>query len=150
MSTKAHSQFELGLAATRHSLNLFNHCQPEAAYTDNLADKPFLESIFPSLRAGVVPVQDHAHLEPLLLPSDVKICVRRGHNAINSAISIILDCVPLEAADDDLVVGYDCEWNCVISDNGQKKQCGEIAVIQIAHGRLVHLLQVRLSCSTTL
>jgi hypothetical protein len=78
VSTKAHSQFELRLASTRHSLNLFNHRQPEAAYNDNLADKPFLESIFPSLCAGVVPVEDHAHLKPLLLPSDVKICVRQG------------------------------------------------------------------------
>jgi hypothetical protein len=35
LSTKARSRFELGLASTRHSLNLFNHRQSEAAYTDN-------------------------------------------------------------------------------------------------------------------
>lgn len=123
-------------------MKLYGHPDPAAAYTDNLADKALLESVFPSLRAGIVPVEKYGHLEPLLLPSDIEIHLRRGHNAINAAVSTILDCLPLDDTDKDVVVGYDCEWNCVVSDNGQIEK-GEIAVIQIAHERRVYILQVR-------
>jgi hypothetical protein len=81
----------------------------------------------------------------LLLPSNTEIHFRRRHNAINAAVSI-LDCLPLDD-DKDIVVGYDCEWNCMVSDNGQVEK-GEIVVIQIAHAHEKHvyinfILQVR-------
>lgn len=122
-------------------MKLYGHPEPTAAYTDNLADKALLESVFPSLRAGIVPVEKYGHLEPLLLPSNIEIHLRRGHNAINAAVSTILDRLPLDD-DEDIIVGYDCEWNCVVSDNGQVEK-GEIAVIQIAYKKHVYILQVR-------
>jgi len=89
-----------------------------------------------------VPVEKYGHLEPLLLPSEIEIHLRRGHNAINAAVSTILDCLPMDDTGEEIVVGYDCEWNCVVSDNGQVEK-GEIAVIQIAHEKRVYILQVR-------
>jgi hypothetical protein len=57
VATKAHTQFELGLTQTSRSLKLYGHAEPAVAYTDNLTDKALLESVFPSLRADLVPVK---------------------------------------------------------------------------------------------
>jgi hypothetical protein len=65
----------------------------------------------------------------------------RYTNAINAAVSTILNCLPLDD-DEDIIVGYDCEWNCVVSDNGQVER-GEIAVIQIAHNGQVRCIVAR-------
>jgi len=64
VATKAHSQFCLALNRMRESLQLYGHRQPELFYTDNMADKGFLESSFPSLLENVVPVQKYANLGP--------------------------------------------------------------------------------------
>lgn len=58
----------------RDSLSLYGHRQPTVFYTDNMADKQFLESCFPSLRDGVVDVDKYSHLPPLTIPDDVNIC----------------------------------------------------------------------------
>jgi len=97
VATKAHSQFEAALTKMRCSLELYSHAQPAVFYTDNMADKSFLEASFPSLRANVVPVEKYGELEPFVLPSDVEVHVRRGENDINAALATIIDCVPIEA-----------------------------------------------------
>ena len=126
----------------RESLELYGHRQPELFYTDNMADKSFLESSFNSLREAVVPVEKYGNLEPFVLPSDVQIFVRTGDSAINAALSTIIDQVPTDdSSDSDLVVGYDSEWNVTLSDTGQQKR-GEIAIVQIAFEKRVYILQV--------
>lgn len=124
------------------SLDLYGHRQPELFYTDNMADKSFLESSFNSLREAVVPVEKYGNLEPFILPSDVQIFVRTGDSAINAALSTILDQVPTDDSSD-LIVGYDSEWNFTLSDNGQQEH-GEIAIVQIAYEKRVYILQVSL------
>lgn len=106
-----------------------------------MADKSFLESSFPSLRKDVVPVEKYGHLDPFVLPFDVQICVRNGDSAINSALSTIINNVPLEETDPDVVIGFDCEWNLTVSNNGRHER-GEIAIIQIAYEKRVYILQV--------
>lgn len=124
------------------SLDLYGHRQPELFYTDNMADKSFLESSFNSLREAVVPIEKYGNLEPFILPSDVQIFVRTGDSAINAALSTILDQVPTDDSSD-LIVGYDSEWNFTLSDNGQQER-GEIAIVQIAYEKRVYILQVSL------
>ncbi|KAJ7214564.1 hypothetical protein GGX14DRAFT_316827, partial [Mycena pura] len=68
VATKSHSQFELSLDRMRESLERYGHDQPEIFYTDNMADKDFLERCFPSLRESVISVEKYAHLPPLDLP----------------------------------------------------------------------------------
>lgn len=125
----------------RESLDLYGHQQPELFYTDNMADKSFLESSFDSLRKDVVPVEKYGDLEPFILPADVQIFVRTGDAAINAALSTIIDQVPTDDNGSDLVVGFDCEWNVAISDTGQHER-GEIAIVQIAYEKRVYILQV--------
>jgi hypothetical protein len=69
VATKAHSQFELALKRMQESLDLYGHSQPTLFYTDNMADKAFLEASFPSLRQNVVPVEKYSHLEPIAIPN---------------------------------------------------------------------------------
>ena len=142
VATKAHAQYELALSRAQVSLDMYGHPSPEVVYTDNLADKSFLESVFPSLRRDVVPIEKYGHLSPFLLPSHVTIHIRREEKAINAAMRNIIDCVPTEETEPDLVVGFDTEWNFVISDDG-KCEKGDIAIVQFAHGNNVYILQVR-------
>ncbi len=141
VATKSHSQFKLSLRGMAHSLELYGHPPPMLFFTDNMGDKAFLEASFPSLREGVVPVEKYGSLEPFVLPSDVRILPRAEEAAINAALSTIINELPVESPDPDLIVGFDCEWNVVISDAG-KVERGEIAIVQIAYQKRVFILQV--------
>ena len=141
VATKAHSQFEDALKSMSESLDLYGHKQPQLFYTDNMADKPFLESSFCELRKDVVQIERHGDLEPFILPSDIQICVRAGDAAINAALSTIIDQVPTDDDGSNLSVGFDSEWNFTISDTGQLER-GEIAIVQIAYEKRVYILQV--------
>jgi hypothetical protein len=102
----------------RRSLELYGHRQPSIFYTDNMSDKSFLEASFPSLRADVVYVEKYGELEAYVLPSNVRVNVRSGDNAINAALSTIVDRIPMEEEESDLVIGFDTEWNMSLGDNG--------------------------------
>ncbi|KAJ3840970.1 hypothetical protein F5878DRAFT_672230, partial [Lentinula raphanica] len=73
VASKSHSQFEIALRKLSESLAMYGHSQPSICYTDNMADQPFMEQVLPSLREGVNPVENHSHLDPLTIPSDVTI-----------------------------------------------------------------------------
>jgi hypothetical protein len=122
-------------------LELYGHSPVQLFFTDNLADKVFLESSFPSLLQDVIPVEKYGDLEPFKVPSQVQIHVRSEESAINAALATILNHLPLEETDSDVVVGFDCEWNVQISEHG-KVERGEIAIVQIAYGDRVLILQV--------
>lgn len=141
VATKSHSQFEHALIKIRHSLFLYGHLQPYLFYTDTMADKAFLESIFPSLREGVVPIEKHSNLEPFVIPEDVEVLVKDEASSINAALSTILDDVPVEESEPDIVVGFDAEWNVTVGNWGNYTR-GEVSVIQIAYERRVYILQV--------
>ncbi len=53
VATEAHSQFKNPLKQMRQSLELYGHLPVQLFFTDNLADKVFLESSFLSLLQGV-------------------------------------------------------------------------------------------------
>lgn len=125
----------------RESLEMYGHPQPELFYTDNMADKSFLESSFPSLQRDVVPIEKYGNLEPFVLPSDIQICVHREEQAVNAALATIIDKVPISEDPPDLIVGYDSEWNLAITGDGRHER-GEIAIIQIAFERRVYIIQV--------
>ncbi len=127
----------------RESLIMYGHPQPTLFYTDNMSDKAFLESSFPSLREGIVPVEKYGNLEPFLLPTDVTVEVKDEPSSINAALSTILNDVPLEESDSDIVVGFDTEWNVTIGDGGTFTR-GDIGVVQIAYERRVYIIQVNI------
>ncbi|KAJ7185938.1 hypothetical protein C8R46DRAFT_848803, partial [Mycena filopes] len=71
VATKSHSQYEEALRKLASDLPIYCHELPEVFYTDNIADKAMLEKIFPSLRAGVIPVEKYSHLPMFVSPSFV-------------------------------------------------------------------------------
>ncbi|KAF5313428.1 hypothetical protein D9611_008540 [Ephemerocybe angulata] len=142
VATKAHSQYELTLKGIRESLELYGHESIKIVYTDNVTDRAFLESSFPSLRTGVVPVEKYSHLPLFSLPDGVQPLVRHDESAINVAMSTILAHAPVEEAEGDLAIGFDCEWNVGVLGGGPGVERGEIAVIQIAFENRVYVLQV--------
>jgi len=124
----------------RESLTMYGHSQPTLFYTDNMSDKALLESAFPSLREGVTPVEKYSNLDPFTL-TDVQVVVRDNEPAINAALSTIINDIPTEASDPDLIIGFDTEWNVASTASGFTR--GEIAVVQIAYDKRVYILQVR-------
>jgi hypothetical protein len=114
VATKSHSQFKIALIHMRKSLQLYGHEQPILFYTDNMANRQFLENSFPSLCTNVVPIEKYAHSDPLSIPSNqVQVIIRDSVQSINNAISTILDDVPVN--DGEVVVGFDSEWNVELS-----------------------------------
>lgn len=140
VATKAHSQFELALIQMRESLAMYGHKQPILFYTDNMSDKSLLESAFPSLRQNITAVEKYSHLEQFSLPDEVQVDVKNKDTAINAALSTIINDIPTNASEPDLVVGFDAEWNVGTTDGGAFTR-GKIAVVQIAYEKRVYILQ---------
>lgn len=145
MATKSHSQYELALQKMRTSLDLYGHEQPCVFYTDSMADKEFLERCFPSLCEDLVPVEKYSHLDPLSIPSGFDISVKKTDDTINDAMRTILDFLPendASGSESTVTIGLDAEWNVEISERGYVTGRGQTAVLQIAHGTKVYILQV--------
>uniref|UniRef100_A0A8H8CGB6 3'-5' exonuclease n=1 Tax=Psilocybe cubensis TaxID=181762 RepID=A0A8H8CGB6_PSICU len=140
VATKAQSQSELPLKAMAKSLDLYGHSQPQLFFTDNITDKAFLERCFPSLRAGVVPVEKYADLEPFELPPQVKLLPKDSPHSINDAARSILDDVPQDQGY--IAVGFDSEWNVELSSRGHVTHRGKTAIIQIAYQDCIYVLQI--------
>lgn len=119
---------------------LYGHPQPSLFYTDNMVDRSFLESIFPSLHQDVIPVEKYSHLSIFEIPSDIKIDIRKTPSAIDDAMRQILDALVDENSK--VVVGFDTEWNTTGTVTGGVVSCGNTAIIQIAHEKVVYILQV--------
>jgi len=129
----------------RNSLELYGLWPPSLFYTDNVvADKGFLEGIYPSLREDVVPVEKYRNLEPLVVPPDVQVFLKNTKSSINDALSTILDDLPHASSDNTvpLVIGFDSEWNVEVSPNGKVLHCGKTAIVQIAYQTRIYVLQV--------
>ena len=142
VATKAHSQYELALIRIRKSLELYSLSQPSLAYTDNMSDRGFLEKSFPSLHTGVIPVEKYGDLEEYRLPPNVEISVKNEPSSINAAMETILDDVPSDDPDTQIVVGFDSEWNVEVSVGGRVHERGRTSIIQIAYKNRVYILQV--------
>ena len=124
------------------SLNLYGHSQPSIFYTDNMADKQFLEECFPSLRQDVVPVEKYGHLEEFVIPLNIPIFVKNTIDSINDAARTILEDVPQDEGS--IIVGFDSEWNVEVAAGGRVMRRGQTAIIQIAYANRIYIFQVRL------
>ncbi|KAF5381364.1 hypothetical protein D9615_008300 [Tricholomella constricta] len=119
VATKSHSQFELALQRMRESLSQYGHDEPSIFYTDNMADKEFLEKCFPSLRNDVVPVAlQYSHLQPLEIPSHFQISIKKTATAIDDAMRTILELLPEDDSSRTITIGLDAEWNVEVSQQG--------------------------------
>jgi hypothetical protein len=141
VATKSHSQFEKALEEMLASLKLYGHNMPKLFYTDNMADKQFLEKVFTSLQQDVVPVEKYAHLEPMVLPKNIFVMVKNTSTAIDNAIRTILDSLSPDGTGF-TAIGFDSEWNIETSADGRVVGRGQTAIVQIAHGNCVFILQV--------
>ncbi|KAJ3824864.1 hypothetical protein F5880DRAFT_1479370 [Lentinula raphanica] len=143
VASKSHSQFEIALSKMSEHLKLYGHPQPAICYTDNIADQPFMESVFPSLREGVKPVENHSNLEPLVIPPDVQIITSLQAVAqIDDAMRSIVQLLPDHDGDKGLVIGFDAEYNVEVSSRGYVTGRGQTAIVQIACGKRIFVLQV--------
>jgi len=142
---KAHSQYELALIRVRKSLELYGLSQPSLAYADNISDKGFLEKSFPSLCIGVVPVEKYGDLDEYCLPSNIEIIVKNEPSSINAAMETILDDVPADDPDAQIIIGFDSEWNVEVSMGGRVHERGHPSIIQIAYKNQVYILQISAS-----
>ncbi|CAK5266047.1 unnamed protein product [Mycena citricolor] len=143
VATKAHSQFELALNCMRESLERYGHDQPAIFYTDNMADKEFLERCFPSLREDVITVEKYSELPHLELLSCDKIFVMSGHDEINEAMRAILHELPDDSSlGDSLVLFVDSEWNVEMSSRGYITGRGSTAVLQLGFKDRIYILQI--------
>lgn len=127
----------------REALQRYGHDQPSVFYTDNMADKDFLERCFPSLRENLVPVEKYSHLNRLCIPDDVQISVKKSVTAIDDAMRTVLDLLPDDDKPGLVVIGLDAEWNVEMSQHGYVTGRGQTAVLQIAHGTEIYILQVK-------
>ncbi|KAJ3558593.1 hypothetical protein NP233_g11480 [Leucocoprinus birnbaumii] len=147
VATKAHEQFRLALERMRESLEVYGHKQPELFFTDNMADKQFLEESFPSLREGVTPIEKYAHLEPFIIPWSpaVQVFVKQSATAIDLTARTILDALPNENSETGgglIVIGFDTEWNVEAQQYRGVVRENRTAVIQIAYENIIYILQV--------
>ncbi len=140
VATKSHAQFESALLKMKASPEMYGHKQPQIFYTDNpVADKQFLEQIFPSLTENVIPVEKYPTLKLMELPSDVDPSPLSSASGIQEAIAKITDDLNVGNRTTSIVVGFDAEWNVDLKQSGNRRPT---AVIQIAYGKWVHILQV--------
>ncbi|XP_006457870.1 hypothetical protein AGABI2DRAFT_215844 [Agaricus bisporus var. bisporus H97] len=146
VATKSHEQFRAALENMKTSLVTYGHKPPSLFYTDNMADKQFLEEVFPSLREDVTPVEKHAHLPIFTIPEspEVLIHVKQATAAIDQAARTILDTIPIVdgGLSGQIVVGLDIEWNAEVQPYGGVVRERTAAVVQIACGNVIYILQV--------
>ncbi|GLB45297.1 putative essential for the formation of DNA replication focal centers [Lyophyllum shimeji] len=142
VATKSHSQFVLALQQMRQSLEIYGHDQPSVIYTDSMNDKDFLEQCFPSLQQDVVPVEKFANLLPLQIPETFSISIKNTVTAINDAMRTILEHLPDDDGVDTIIIGLDAEWNVEVSQRGYVTGRGQTAILQVAHGTHIYILQI--------
>jgi hypothetical protein len=107
-----------------------------------MADKEFLEKWFPSLWQDVVPIEKHSNLEPLSIPNHFQISVKQSATTIDDAMRVLLDLLPENDAPGTLVIGLDAECNVETSERGYVTGRGQTAILQIAYGTNIFILQV--------
>jgi hypothetical protein len=129
----------------KESLHLYGHNQPSVFYTDNMADKEFLKKCFSSLWEDVVPVEKYSSLELFAIPSNVHVAVLQSVDEINAAMQSILQLLPDSDAEGIVIIVLDSEWNVEVSKHDNVTGRGQTAILQIAFGREIYIIQA--SCS---
>ncbi|KIK66744.1 hypothetical protein GYMLUDRAFT_238979 [Collybiopsis luxurians FD-317 M1] len=126
------------------SLTIYGHTSPSIFYTDNMADKEFLENAFPSLCEDLVPIEKYSNLEPLTILEDEVTISSPLQTApdIDSQMQAIIQLLPDDDRNTQVVVGFDAEYNVEVSSHGHVNSCGHTAIIQIACGKNIFILQV--------
>lgn len=126
----------------RESLQRYGHDQPQVFYTDNMADKDFLERCFPSLREDVVAVEKYSHLEALEIPATTSVIVMDEADKIDEAMRSIQHDLSDDEEDSKLILFIDSEWNVEMSAHGYVTGRGATAILQIAYKDKIYILQV--------
>jgi hypothetical protein len=124
------------LTAMLPSLANFGHSPPKIVFMDNIrADKDKLLSIFPSLSAGVIPVQPASTQEPLVLPEDWSSIPLTTTFQVNHRFNIIMN---QHTPTTPVVVAFSVQWPI----DATTGKTGRVALIQVAYQKVVYLIQV--------
>ncbi|GAA6034100.1 hypothetical protein JCM8097_000695 [Rhodosporidiobolus ruineniae] len=138
--TKAHDQFVPAVESMRHHLVQYGHNEPFILYTDNpRGDAAALRAALPSLLRGVAPSLDsslYAHLPPFPPVEPAKIVVLETLERAHRTIGLVLE----EAQG--TTIGFDIEWNVREDARGGMQREGGTAVVQLAVGDTVYLVQL--------
>ncbi|KAF8894864.1 hypothetical protein CPB85DRAFT_1257404 [Mucidula mucida] len=123
------------------SFETYGLTPPQCVFTDNMADKSFLEEAFPSLREGVTAIAPHDELEVLSIPDDVRILVQTSLTQIETTILTLVDSLPDDETSQ-LIIGLNTEWNVDLDarQRGVPDQ-RQTATMQIASNDTVWILQ---------
>jgi hypothetical protein len=132
----------MALQELSNSLTLYGLNQPSIFYTDAMADRQFLMRTFPSLSTDTTPVEKYQHLPTFTLPDGIHPRVFSTASAINAAMDGILDDLH-DDGENVLVVGFDSEWNVQTGPKDRIVGRSPTALVQIAYGAQVYILQVR-------
>jgi hypothetical protein len=143
VATKSHSQYEEALRRLGDDLPIYGHESPEVFYTDNMSDKPMLEKIFASLRAGVSPVEKYSQLPVFVSPSFVQQPIQLDTRV--SIVNVLRSICSEIPSNGHIFVGFDSEWNVDIAPHGRLSGQGPPAIAQIAYKDQVDVLKVRTS-----
>ncbi|KAG8940258.1 hypothetical protein FRC03_005638 [Tulasnella sp. 419] len=120
------------------SLRLYGHSQPQVIYTDNVSDKSFLESSFPSLLLGVTPVDPYNNLPLFSIPQDVHIVECKISLEIQNAVLSLVHALA-QSPKEQIAVGFDCEWNVSLRKG---ESPGKTAIIQLAFNDVINICYV--------
>ncbi|KIK69404.1 hypothetical protein GYMLUDRAFT_237207 [Collybiopsis luxurians FD-317 M1] len=138
--TKSQSHLREGLEAIAKSLKDHGLAEPVIGYTDVPAvDMAIFTECFPSLKKNVVPVQldEYGDLPRLSLPDGVTPLLISS-DQIEQACYVIQDA--LRGDTTEIHIGFDMEWDFTAGSGGTGPH--KTALIQIAYGKTVYLLQV--------
>jgi len=134
--SKAHDGWAPVLQAILPSLRDYGHSEPKVVFTDNIrADKDRLLSIFPSLSAGVTPIEPVGALESLALPSDWEIVHLTNTHQVNLRFNLIMN---QHSDENPIIVAFGMQWPV----NTGTGVSGRVALLEFAYQKVVYLIQV--------
>ncbi|KAF7368659.1 hypothetical protein MVEN_00190100 [Mycena venus] len=123
----------------RESFEIYGYNHPAIFYTDNMADKEFLEHCFSSLRDAVIAIKKYPHLEPLEIPPSFQTHVLDMVSTIDAAMVSILHNLPKNNSKDRFIF-VDLEWNVETLAQGYVTGRGQTAIFQIAYRDQIYIL----------
>ncbi|KAF9231724.1 hypothetical protein BU15DRAFT_82048 [Melanogaster broomeanus] len=133
--SKTHEAWAPVLQSILPSLHAYGHSESQVVYTDNIrADRDKLLSIFPSLSAGVTPVQQSPPYEELALPPDWSTVQLTTPQQVNSQFNIIMN----HHTDESPVIAAFGLQSSVDTSTGIS---GRAALLEIAYQKTVYLIQ---------
>ncbi|KAG2192557.1 hypothetical protein INT47_012781 [Mucor saturninus] len=143
--SKSHSYLKWSFEKMYEAYKMYGHELPTVFFTDDVrADRRFIESVIPSLTAGVQKQSyksidsNYKTLPELELPDFVNVGYFNQFLQIETVISDLNDKLSIEC-EGTIAVGFDCEWSF---DEETSRVSNGVDTIQIAYGNEIFVLHL--------